>query len=583
MTALDRLKDAEDLSDLSKLLGFTPKGISYVLYKLPDGLKYREFEIPKKLGGSRLIKAPHPQLSLLQRRLSELLYECVAEHKKKIKLFWRSSYGFQKGRTIVSNAEIHRRRRFVFNIDLEDFFGTINFGRVRGFFIHDRTFSLNPAVATIIAQIACHNNSLPQGSPCSPVVSNLVGNILDTRMLALANHNRCTYSRYADDITFSTNEVLFPDQVAVNVHGSEWVIGKKLRAEIEGAGFRLNDQKTRMSLHRSRQTVTGLVVNAKANVNQNYYRAVRSMCHALFQAGVYRCPKAGGEDTTESLGPLEGMLSWIHFVKMRRDRSARVNKLAIKAEEFTPPQAPKELYRRFLFYKYFVAPSATMLVTEGVSDIIYIQCAIRALFKTYPSLAKEVDGKVIRRVRFLKSSITNRDVLSLGHGSAGQAALVGQYKKAIEKYAHRPMLYPVIMVCDNDDGPKTLFKNVSAASGITVSTTTTNAFYHIGLNLYLVKVPEGAKPSSRMIEDLFDNSVLTTKLGGKPFDRHKEHEDETAYGKVVFAEKVIRENAGEIDFSGFSELLSRIDECISHYETIKASAAAAVAAAKKAS
>jgi len=64
---------------------------------------------------------------------------------------------------------------------LQDFFGSINFGRVRGFFIKDRNFALQPAVATILAQMACHNNALPQGSPCSPVISNLVGHVLDVQ------------------------------------------------------------------------------------------------------------------------------------------------------------------------------------------------------------------------------------------------------------------------------------------------------------------------------------------------------------------------------------------------------------------
>ena len=78
----------------------------------------------------------------------------VPVRKKEHARFWFASHGFHQGRTIISNAEVHRRRRFVFNLDLEDFFGTINFGRVRGFFINDSMFDLEPNVATIIAQIA---------------------------------------------------------------------------------------------------------------------------------------------------------------------------------------------------------------------------------------------------------------------------------------------------------------------------------------------------------------------------------------------------------------------------------------------
>lgn len=161
MSSLEKLQKVQCLADLAKLLGFTPQGISYILYKMDEAKKYRTFDIPKKSGGVRTIHAPEPQLALLQSRLAEYLYSCVHECEKAVPRFWFASHGFHKGRTIISNAEVHRRRRFVFNLDLKDFFGTINFGRVRGFFIHDRMFALEPKVATIIAQIACHDNALP--------------------------------------------------------------------------------------------------------------------------------------------------------------------------------------------------------------------------------------------------------------------------------------------------------------------------------------------------------------------------------------------------------------------------------------
>ena len=205
MSRLQALKQTKDLTEFAKLLGFTPKGLSFVLYKTPNEKKYRAFEIPKKSGGSRTIKAPEAQLELLQSRLAGLLSDCIDEIAKSDKRYFKASHGFRKNRTIVSNASAHRKRRYVFNIDLNDFFGTINFGRVRGFFIKDKHFGLNPAVATLIAQIACHDNSLPQGSPCSPVISNLVANILDVRLLKLAKTSRSTFTRYADDIRVRTH------------------------------------------------------------------------------------------------------------------------------------------------------------------------------------------------------------------------------------------------------------------------------------------------------------------------------------------------------------------------------------------
>lgn len=573
MSSLGKLKKAESLTDLAKLLGFTPKGVSFVLYKMDEAKKYRSFEIPKKSGGVRTIHAPEPQLALLQSRLAKLLYECVHERKKENARFWFASHGFHQGRTIVSNAEVHRRRRFVFNVDLEDFFGTINFGRVRGFFIHDSMFALEPKVATIIAQIACYGNALPQGSPCSPIISNLIGNILDSRLLAFARDARCTYSRYADDLTFSTNEELFPTKIAVNVNGAEWEVGSKLKKTIEKTGFFINPAKTRMFLRRSRQTVTGLVVNFKPNINQDYYRTARAMCNALFRTGCYFKPGDDSAGPTANLNPLEGTLSHIYFVKARRDRHPKINKLARAAGEFHPPRAPEELYRKFLFYKYFAAPTFPLIVTEGVSDITYLQCAIRALVRNFPLLAKEEGSRVVRLVHFLKPSGTSRDILNLGHGAAGQGALISRYGSALEKYPHKPMAHPVIVFCDNDDGLTSLIKNAKSKIGKIVSTTTTDPFYHLGLNLYLVKVPEGTPPAARDIEALFDPPLLNTALDGKTFNPKKEHADDSEFGKVVFAEAVVRAKAGTVDFSGFADLLTRFEDVLKHYAALSAARA----------
>lgn len=571
MSLLEKVRRAKSLSDLAKLLGFTPKGLSFVLYKIKSAEKYRSFDIQKKSGGFRTIHAPTPQLALLQSRLAETLYACVRERQDSDRRFWFASHGFHKGRTIVSNAVVHKRRRYVFNLDIEDFFGTINFGRVRGFFIHDSMFSMEPKVATIIAQIACHENVLPQGSPCSPVISNCIGNILDVRLLALARNARCTYTRYADDLTFSTNKKLFPAEIAVNESGAKWEVGSQLNKMIEETGFSINSAKTRMSLRHSRQSVTGLVVNDKANVNKDYYRAARAMCHSLFRTGFYFKPDEDPEDATDNLNPLEGTLSHIYFVKARRDRKTKVNKLAESAGEFRPPRAAEKLYRKFLFYKYFVAPQSPLIVTEGVSDITYLQCAIRALVQKFPLLGEDDRGKVRRLVRFLKPSGTSRALLNLGHGAGGQASLIASYTNNLKDYAYQPMANPVIILCDNDEGGNNVFKSAKKKkSGLAISTTTTDPFYYLGENLYLVKVPEGDPPQPCEIEDLFQQALLTTKLNGKTFDPKKDHGDATHYGKVAFADSVVRAGSGAVDFSGLEGLLNRIEGVLKHYKAVAA-------------
>jgi RNA-directed DNA polymerase len=293
---LAALKAVHDLRSFAPLIGFRPAGLAYLLHALPEGQRYKTFEIPKKSGGTRRISAPEPRLALAQRRLGDLLAKCWEEITAAEPERRALSHGFHLGRSIVTNARQHNRRRYVLNLDIADFFGTINFGRVRGFFIRDRRFSLPPSVATIIAQISCYENALPQGGPSSPVISNLVGHILDIRLVRLAKIYRARYTRYVDDITFSTNERKFPEALSVRVGATrEWQLGTPLRQAITRAGFTVNDAKTRMQITGSRQVTTGLIVNEKVNVASEYYRDTRAMCSALFRCGHYHLPSKTGD------------------------------------------------------------------------------------------------------------------------------------------------------------------------------------------------------------------------------------------------------------------------------------------------
>lgn len=135
MPMLDNLRGAKTLEDVAELLGFLPAGLSFVLYTFPESAKYSSSEIPKRDGGKRLIKAPEARLALLQRRLANLLYDCLDELNKGVTPARQSlAHGFERKRSIITNANLHKRRRYVLNFDLKDFFPSINFGRVHGFF-----------------------------------------------------------------------------------------------------------------------------------------------------------------------------------------------------------------------------------------------------------------------------------------------------------------------------------------------------------------------------------------------------------------------------------------------------------------
>lgn len=573
LSKLTDIKSASSLTDLARLLGFKPSAVSYLLYKIPPNQKYSIFTIPKRNGGVRKIAAPEERLRHLQRSLSDLLYSCLTEIETASAKRKPLSHGFQKSLSIISNAEPHRRKRYVFNIDLEDFFPSINFGRVRGFFIRDRNFQLQPKVATVLAQIACYDNTLPQGSPCSPVISNLIGNLLDVRLVALAKKNHCKYTRYVDDITFSTNQSDFPTDIAVSDAKARgrWAVGKRLEHEINRAGFKVNRSKTRMQIRGSRQVATGLVVNEKVNVPSEYYRTIRSMCAQLFSTAQYYrvipASLAGGLPTdpavkvnTSSLQPLEGMLSYVYYIRDSADRRTATEKKKL-------PTATRKLYQHFLHYKNFVALDRPLIVTEGRTDSIYLKAAIERLTKFQPALGSRLNsGKFSLTIRFLKYGPRVTDVLQLGGGTGDLKYLVLRHRDLVSRYHGTRLKYPVIIVIDNDDGANTLF-SVAAECGVkNINHASTNEFFKIFENLYLVKTPSLRGKQKTCIEDLFAPDTLAIKLQGKSFDPNKEHGDETTYGKVRFAERVIKPHKESVNFTGFAPLLQRITNAIDDYK-----------------
>lgn len=121
MTQLIKLKSARNLHDVAALLGFKASALSFILYKKSDTTKYKQFDIPKRYGGTRKICAPFPDLKLIQRRLSDLLQNCVEEINSTHGFSDQISHGFKRKRSIITNAKEHRNRNYVFNVDLADF------------------------------------------------------------------------------------------------------------------------------------------------------------------------------------------------------------------------------------------------------------------------------------------------------------------------------------------------------------------------------------------------------------------------------------------------------------------------------
>lgn len=262
--------------DVARLLRVKYATLNYYLYGLSAAKQYTQFSIPKRRGGQRVIRAPQNTLKTIQHRLHEVLVEVYAPKK--------CTHGFVNLRNVKTNAQGHVRCRHVLNVDLKDFFPSINFGRVRGLFMA-KPYELNDKVATVLAQICCHKNELPQGAPTSPIVSNMICARMDVELSRLAREHHCLYSRYADDMTFSRRRGAFPDALAVEDENGIIKPGKDLIRVIVTNGFLIHPDKIKLLLNSFRQEVTGLVVNRKVNVTRSYIRQLRAMIHAWDEFG----------------------------------------------------------------------------------------------------------------------------------------------------------------------------------------------------------------------------------------------------------------------------------------------------------
>lgn len=277
-----KLTDITIINELALLLGLPDiRPINHLIHVVPDKERYNTFEIPKRLGGTREIAAPIFRLKALQKILATEL--------EKIYVVQNPAHGFIKSKSIITNAKQHINRKYVLNIDLENFFGTIHFGRVRGLLMA-YPYEIPERVATVISQICCYKNALPQGAPSSPIITNMICRKMDAELRRLAQRSNCRYTRYADDITFSSNSSFFPPEIAKfkysKLRERSVILGNELREIINNNGFTTNNNKSRLQTRNDRQEVTGLVTNKRLNVNRRFIRNTRAMLYSWQNDGL---------------------------------------------------------------------------------------------------------------------------------------------------------------------------------------------------------------------------------------------------------------------------------------------------------
>ena len=279
---------------------------------------YVYFDVPRKSGGTRQLAAPQPKMAAAQQWIHENILQKITPHE--------AAHGFAKGHSIVTNATPHIGKKVIVNVDLEQFFPSINFFRVSGLF---EKMGYSPAVATILGllcteaprrqirmrgedfYVACGPRALPQGACTSPAISNLISRHLDIRFSALSQKLGWCYTRYADDMTFSCTD---------ERNNQLGYLMARIRHITSDEGFSLNEAKTRILRPNSRQTVTGLVVNDKLSVPRKTIRKVRAILHNAKRTGLQ---PQNREKHPNFVAWLDGTISYIEMANPPQGKKLR--------------------------------------------------------------------------------------------------------------------------------------------------------------------------------------------------------------------------------------------------------------------
>lgn len=306
-----------DQQHLSYLLCMEHRNLRQLVKSASSYYKY--FAIKKRRGGLRRIMSPYSELRDVQTWIKENILDKI-ELPNCVK-------AFVKGRNIMENAKMHEGRKYILKVDITNFFESIG---VRQVYVAFRKMGYDRSVAAWLANLCTakiedykyeqledqeeiqklfndlYHKSEPflvQGSPTSPGLANIICNRMDKRMMGLANKHGFTYSRYADDMTFSADKKDRLPKVSM------------IRKIVETEGFHLNEEKIELLHEGNRQIVTGLLVDNHVRVPGRYKKDIKRHIHF--------CLKYGGREHFHRIAPgkafgkewLAGRIRYIHSVE----------------------------------------------------------------------------------------------------------------------------------------------------------------------------------------------------------------------------------------------------------------------------
>ena len=228
-------------------------------------ISYRKLSVKKRNGKERNLLIPNAELSKIQKSIYHKLLSKLKVHF--------SAKGFRKGESIVTNAVEHVNKSVVIKLDIRNFFATTSEQRVKEYFVN---IGWSKNVSALLTKLCCYQGGLPQGASTSPILSNLINYRLDARLFGLAKAFGFSYTRYADDMTFSSDK---DNGKAVNKIKS---MAKNIVSEF---GYSLNNSKQYIARQHTRQLITGLVVNKKVQLPRETRRWLRAVEHSLANKG----------------------------------------------------------------------------------------------------------------------------------------------------------------------------------------------------------------------------------------------------------------------------------------------------------
>lgn len=578
-----KFNELKTRDDLAIHLKIPRRSLTYLLYKVKPENSYNDFFISKKSGGKRKISSPTSRLKSVQRKLNESMLNFMEESdfpKSKI------AYGYSKEKSIVFNSKNHVKKKFVINIDIKDFFESINFGRVRGFFINNKYFKMNTEVSTIIAQLTCYNNSLPQGAPTSPLISNLIGQILDYKISKICNKYKLVYTRYVDDLTFSTNDDKIIKNYSSFIDEIDQILNK--------SGFQRNINKTRIQYRNSRQVVTGLVVNRKISIPREYYKDTRSMLHSLISNGEFYIDK--DQKIVGNLNQLEGRFTFIDHIEKYNNNKNKAKSLNNKSPDRLCTK--EKQFQKFLFYKQFFVNERPLIITEGKTDILYLKAALKNLHKQYPELiTKNKDGKFQFKIQFFERTRRNKYFYNIDSDGADTLKQIYDFfskknrKKGknialmeeLKSLSNRVPLNPVILLFDNETvkskkSSKPLLNFINYITTFlgdqkqdqmvkTQLLSHISQHLHVNIkdNLFVATNPLKHGQDESEIEDLFEINDLTHVINGVEFNYSKNKASSNTLDKNQLS-KIVSQKYQDISFANFIPLFDSVNSLIMEYK-----------------